>query len=145
VELGSGTGDWALAQARGAPETLWVCIEQRSPPPPPRTKWTRRVPHPVLIGHAASLSQVCIEQRVDRALRCWAAARLRGAENVLTVCADAGDFLPCLPAGSVARVVARSPRPAAALLRLRARVQPARRRRAAPGAGLVVRTGLAAQ
>jgi serine/threonine protein kinase len=23
-------------------------------PPPPRTKWTRRVPHPVLIGHAAS-------------------------------------------------------------------------------------------
>ena len=22
------------------------------PPPPPRTKWTRRVPHPVLIGHA---------------------------------------------------------------------------------------------
>jgi len=22
-------------------------------PPPPRTKWTRRVPHPVLIGHAA--------------------------------------------------------------------------------------------
>jgi hypothetical protein len=29
-----------------------------SPPPPPRTKWTRRVPHPVLIGHAASLSQV---------------------------------------------------------------------------------------
>ena len=27
-------------------------------PLPPRTKWTRRVPHPVLIGHAASLSQV---------------------------------------------------------------------------------------
>jgi hypothetical protein len=27
----------------------------RAPPPlPPRTKWTRRVPHPVLIGHAAS-------------------------------------------------------------------------------------------
>ena len=23
-------------------------------PPPSRTKWTRRVPHPVLIGHAAS-------------------------------------------------------------------------------------------
>ena len=23
------------------------------PPPPPRTKWTRHVPHPVLIGHAA--------------------------------------------------------------------------------------------
>jgi len=26
------------------------------PSPPPRTKWTRRVPHPVLIGHAASLT-----------------------------------------------------------------------------------------
>ena len=26
------------------------------PPPPPRTKRTRRVPHPVLIGHAASLT-----------------------------------------------------------------------------------------
>jgi hypothetical protein len=24
--------------------------------PPPRTKWTRRVPHPVLIRHAASLT-----------------------------------------------------------------------------------------
>ena len=23
------------------------------PPPPPRTKWTRRVPHPLLIGHEA--------------------------------------------------------------------------------------------
>ena len=29
----------------------------RSPPPPPRTKWTRRVPHPVLIGHAASTAR----------------------------------------------------------------------------------------
>ena len=27
------------------------------PPPPPRTKWTRRVPRPVLIGHAASLTR----------------------------------------------------------------------------------------
>ena len=26
------------------------------PPSPSRTKWTRRVPHPVLIGHAASLT-----------------------------------------------------------------------------------------
>jgi hypothetical protein len=35
-------------------------IEPLSPPPPnpppPRTKWTRRVPHLVLIGHAASLT-----------------------------------------------------------------------------------------
>jgi hypothetical protein len=33
------------------------------PPPHPRTKWTRRVPHPVLIGHAASLSQVSLHLR----------------------------------------------------------------------------------
>jgi len=32
-----------------------VCVSI-APPPPPRTKWTRRVPHPVLIGHAASLT-----------------------------------------------------------------------------------------
>ena len=25
------------------------------PPPPPRTKWTRRVPHPVLFGYASVL------------------------------------------------------------------------------------------
>ena len=36
------------------------CRAPREPPPPPppplpRTKWTRRVPHPVLIGHVASL------------------------------------------------------------------------------------------
>ena len=28
----------------------------RVPPPPLGTKWTRRVPHPVPIGHAASLT-----------------------------------------------------------------------------------------
>jgi hypothetical protein len=27
-----------------------------APTPPARTKWTRRVPHTVLIGHAASLT-----------------------------------------------------------------------------------------
>ena len=33
-----------------------ACKQHRLDPPPPRTKWTRRVPHPVLIGHAASLT-----------------------------------------------------------------------------------------
>ena len=31
-------------------------FKEKMPPPPSRTKWTRRVPHPVLIGHAASLT-----------------------------------------------------------------------------------------
>jgi hypothetical protein len=35
-----------------------LAVSVRLPPPPSRTKWTRRVPHPVLIGHTASLSQV---------------------------------------------------------------------------------------
>ena len=33
------------------------CTARRWLPPPSRTKWTRRVPHPVLIGHAASLTR----------------------------------------------------------------------------------------
>ena len=37
------------------------------PPPLPRTKWTRRVPHPVLIGHAVCLVQV--PQRVVASLQ----------------------------------------------------------------------------
>ena len=41
------------------PEQVPCKTTQVSPPPPfTRTKRTRRVPHPVLIGHAASLSQV---------------------------------------------------------------------------------------
>jgi hypothetical protein len=43
------------AQLRDAREAAY---REAYAPPPSRTKWTRRVPHPVLIGHAASLSQV---------------------------------------------------------------------------------------
>ena len=43
---------------RPPPGALSPFVERYlAPPPPPlhpRTKWTRRVPHPVLIGHAAS-------------------------------------------------------------------------------------------
>jgi flagellar biosynthesis GTPase FlhF len=64
-----------------------------TPPPSPRTKWTRRVPHPVLIGHAASLSQA--EGR--EANEALAAAldrerRERGtAERALRAAREAGD------------------------------------------------------
>ena len=50
------------AQARDAlarHRALEAALAAQAPPPPPppsRTKWTRRVPHPVLIGHAASLT-----------------------------------------------------------------------------------------
>jgi hypothetical protein len=54
-----------LEQRRSGAEDFWAPLEiaptelriDVAPPPrPPRTKWTRRVPHPVLIGHAASLT-----------------------------------------------------------------------------------------
>jgi len=56
------SASWASA-ARAAPgdalEVLVVAVDRfgNAPPPPLRTNRTRRVPHPVLIGHAASLSQ----------------------------------------------------------------------------------------
>ena len=50
----------AVGGIRGAPAppTRELLLDGFDPPPLPRTKWTLRVPHPVLIGHAASLSQV---------------------------------------------------------------------------------------
>jgi hypothetical protein len=39
---------------RSAPPRGLTASRGLTPPPPPRTKWTRRVPHPVPIGHAAS-------------------------------------------------------------------------------------------
>ena len=43
---------WTRTYAPGA----WLLRGGGAPPPPPpsRTKWTRRVPHPVLIGHHSS-------------------------------------------------------------------------------------------
>jgi hypothetical protein len=41
--------------------------ETAPPPPPPRTKWKRRVPHPVLIGHAAPLTGAQRRGARDRA------------------------------------------------------------------------------
>ena len=66
-------------------------------PPPPnlRTKWTRLVPHPVLIGHAASRSQVPRWTRPSAWARAGppalrAAARRRGA-RVLDATRGASD------------------------------------------------------
>ena len=80
-------------------ETALLLVSPRPPPPPSsRTNRTRRIPHPVLIGHAASLSQVeakklqhsfeerCRDFQVGRAggardlaQRCWRNASLDGA------------------------------------------------------------------
>jgi hypothetical protein len=51
-------GIWLEEPAHSPPAAPGVPAAQVTPPPPPppRTKWTRRVPHPVLIEHAASLT-----------------------------------------------------------------------------------------
>jgi hypothetical protein len=43
----------AVEEALGAGEGGPALVALTQASPPPRTKWTRRVPHPVLIGHAA--------------------------------------------------------------------------------------------
>ena len=53
-----------------------------TPRPSPRTNRTRRVPHPVLIGHAASLTPQERTERFDRQLEAEAAERARGDRGV---------------------------------------------------------------
>jgi len=52
------------------------------PPLPPRTKWTRRVPHPVLIGHAAYKGDL-IDGMMMRPPASLAAARARWPPGAL--------------------------------------------------------------
>jgi hypothetical protein len=62
-------GDTLDASAAMLVDPTWYKqqFEQASvPPPPSRTKWTRRVPHPVLIGHSTSSSS---SRRASLALR----------------------------------------------------------------------------
>ena len=58
VRLGDGRARRATAAPprRGAGRRLGARRRGAPPPPSPRTKWTRCVPHPVLIRHAASLT-----------------------------------------------------------------------------------------
>jgi len=50
------TSGWRRARERIERHSRRAVRGCALPPPLPRTKWTRRVPHPVLIGHAASLT-----------------------------------------------------------------------------------------
>ena len=73
-------------RARAAAGELAAGVQIVPPPPPPpfRTKWTRRVLHPVLIGHAAESRRRAGGGRADRArghgVGCAAVAR-RGARG----------------------------------------------------------------
>jgi len=53
-QAGRGIASTRLPSGRGASSACTV--GGPTAPPPRRTKWTRRVPPPVLIGHAASLN-----------------------------------------------------------------------------------------
>ena len=50
---GAGLGPSCEQRGDGARTLRMGRLRLRFPPPPPRTKWTRRVPQTVLIGHAA--------------------------------------------------------------------------------------------
>ena len=47
----NGPGLRAVRQATACCLRDSELVKIMPPPSPPRTKWTRRVPHPVLIGH----------------------------------------------------------------------------------------------
>ena len=53
---GAAAGAHSRAPPKRAREQPADAQRAGTTPPPSRTKWTRRVPHPVLIGHAASLT-----------------------------------------------------------------------------------------
>jgi hypothetical protein len=57
--------------------------------PPPRTKWTRRVPHPVLIGHAAGALAPQAMEEAELALELAASQR-----GTASAGAPAGDVRP---------------------------------------------------
>jgi hypothetical protein len=91
--------------------------------PPPRTKWTRRVPHPVLIGHAASLSQVdALRSAIDPAFLDAApdAAFLDAAPDAAAAAAAAPDAAERAPpaaatgAAQAAKMAPTAQRPAVA-------------------------------
>jgi len=55
-----GAGYWALPRARQQALLMLQALAEdvmRRAPAPPRTKRTRRVPHPVLIGHAEDVKR----------------------------------------------------------------------------------------
>jgi hypothetical protein len=73
-----------------------VAEQQVPPPPPPRTKWTRRVPHPVLIGHGPAppdpASRVFHPRASGRSMRFNTPSGIKGVlarawRGLLTPCA----------------------------------------------------------
>jgi hypothetical protein len=85
---------------------------------PPRTKWTRRVPHPVLIGHAASPSQarVLFEQMRGSERGRAAAERLVQVGDLLSAALPPGSSLEAARISFVLRPTLELPRYAGGLM-----------------------------
>ena len=60
-------------------------ILQACPPPPLRTKWTRRVPQPVLIGHALAAPSACCSVQPASSLAHASARAARGDAGAAAV------------------------------------------------------------
>ena len=72
--MAQGRARYLLDSVSLVPERSWDSVreelaanfeEASQQAPPPRTRWTRRVPHPVLIGHAASQQDMARLVRAD--------------------------------------------------------------------------------
>ena len=88
---------------------LWLQARAPPPPPPSRTKWTRRVPHPVLIGHALRPRTA---RPAPRALRRWSgAARQRELALEIQSRACASGALVCLATEEARAAVCEVPPP----------------------------------
>jgi hypothetical protein len=58
------------AHDRVTPAAPWAACLLSAPPPPLRTNRTRRVPHPVLIGHAIPFLSVSSPREASRLMQC---------------------------------------------------------------------------
>ena len=83
-EVRTGPRPPAVADPEPVAVAAPVAAQPQPLTPPPRTKCTRRVPHPVLIGHAASLT---LHERERR-------ARVPPALRAAVAAATAGDRAP---------------------------------------------------
>ena len=132
---GGGVGEGAAPPGRRGAR------HRPPPPPPPRTKWTRRVPHPVLIGHAASLTPYGLgADRTDTCPACSIAAESRAARRTASVAAVATSVLgPPVDATARGDTSCAGPR---ARWRVRATQTAACRAGPVPGWGRAVRVRL---
>jgi len=100
----------APGRAAGGRWAARTPLQDTAPPPPPplppRTKWTRRVPHPVLIGHAASLT---VRQWVPSSAK-WCRASLPPGQLPLAPSAPSSSRSRFTPPASATPPIVR-PRP----------------------------------